>query len=390
MLLSAKNFNCPNKAISQPCLLKEKITVNLSDVIEGLVEERGLDKEKVVAIVCEGIQAAYVKKYPGIEFLTSFNKKTGNLEVFTEKTVMTSVEDDDFDITLRRAKLINPKAQIGDVLNVPFEEPIGRIEILLAKQLIANKIRELENLAIFNEFQDKKDTIINGVVHKRERDGYVVKIGEVMALLPKENSIQGEALRIGHPIKALLQDVLPVARGDYQLILDRASSDFVKKLLELEIPEVYEGLVEIKKIVRIPGYKSKALVASSSRDIDPVGTCVGVGGSRIKPILRELGQEKIDLIEETDSLETLVRNSLKPAEIDKVEIIDEERAIVWLAQDQRSYAIGKMGQNILLASKLARIEIQLQDLAPQGTESLALFADSEESGDQVQETDEEA
>ena len=349
--------------------------MNLSDVIEGLVEERGLDKEKVVAIVSEGIQAAYGKKYPGIEFHTTFNKKTGNLEVYTEKTVVASVEDDDFEITLRRAKLVEPKAQVGDVINVPFEEPIGRIEILLAKQLIANKIRELENLAIFNEFQDKKDTIINGVVHKRERDGYVVKIGEVMALLPKENSIPGEALRIGHPIKALLQDVLPVARGDYQLILDRASSDFVKKLLELEIPEVYEGLVEIKKIVRIPGYKSKALVASSSRDIDPVGTCVGVGGSRIKPILRELGQEKIDLIEETDSLETLVRNSLKPAEIDKVEIIGEDKAIVWLAQDQRSYAIGKMGQNILLASKLARIEIQLQDLAPQET---GLFADSEE------------
>lgn len=364
--------------------------MNLSDVIEGLVEERGLDKEKVVAIVCEGILAAYVKKYPGIEFQTTFNKKTGNLEVFSEKTVMASVEDDDFDITLRRAKLINPKAQLGDVLNVPFEEPIGRIEILLAKQLIANKIRELENMAVFNEFKDKKDTIINGVVHKRERDGYVVKIGEVMALLPKENSIQAEALRIGHPIKALLQDVLPVARGDYQLILDRASSDFVKKLLELEIPEVYEGLVEIKKIVRIPGYKSKALVASSSRDIDPVGTCVGVGGSRIKPILRELGQEKIDLIEETDSIETLVRNSLKPAEIDKVEIIGEEKAIVWLAQDQRSYAIGKMGQNILLASKLARIEIQLQDLAPTGTESLTLFADSEESDNHVDENDEEA
>jgi len=353
--------------------------VNLSDVIEGLVEERGLDKDKVVTIVCEGIQAAYVKKYPELRFHTTFNKKTGNLEVFTEKSVVASVTDDEKEISLRRSKVLNPQAQLSDIVNVPFDEPIGRIEILLAKQLIAGKIRDLEHLAVFNEFQDKKDTIINAVVHKRERAGFVVKIGEVMALLPMENSIQGEALRVGHPIKALLQEVLPSARGDFQLILDRASSDFVQKLLELEIPEVYEGLVEIKKIVRIPGYKTKAIVASSSREIDPVGTCVGVGGARIKPILRELGQEKIDLIEETESLETLVRHSLKPAEIDKVEIMNEEKAIVWLAQDQRSYAIGKMGQNILLASKLTGIEIQLQDLTPTSAESMSLFVDSEES-----------
>ena len=351
--------------------------MNLSDVIEGLVEERGLDKEKVIEIVCEGIQMAYAKKFPTVLFCSSFNRKTGQLEVTVEKTVVANVTNDDTEVSLRKARLINPQVQIDQKVKVPFEEAVGRIEILVAKQIIANKIRDLEQMAVFNDFSDRKGTIINGMVHKRERAGFVVKIGEVMALLAKENIIPNEVIKVGHPIKALLKEVLPVARGDYQLILDRASSDFVQKLLELEIPEIFEELVEIKKIVRIPGYKTKAIVASSSKDIDPVGTCVGVGGSRIKPILKELGQEKIDLIEATDDLEELVRFSLKPAEIDKVEIIDEKTATVWLSQDQRSYAIGKLGQNITLASRLVELDIQLQDASPSSSD-MAFYADDSE------------
>lgn len=338
--------------------------MNLAEVIEGLVEERGLDREEIVSVICDGMKAAFIKKFPQINFAVSFNKKSGSLEVFAEKSVVASVTDEDREISLRKAKTINPSVQPGDAIMVPFDEHIGRIEILMVKQLIANKIRELESSAVLNDFKDKKGTILIGVVHKRERNGMAIKIGEVTALLPKDNSIPGENLKIGNPVKVLLKEVLPTPRWDYQLILDRASSDFVKCLIEVEIPEVFEGLVEIKKIVRAPGYKTKAILASTSKDIDPVGTCVGVGGARIKPILRELGQEKIDLIEATDSIESLVRNSLKPAEIDKVEVVGDRRAIVWLAQDQRSYAIGKMGQNISLASKLVGLEIQLQDINP--------------------------
>jgi len=338
--------------------------VILADVIESLVEERGLDKEKVVGIVCEGIKVAYAKKFPRLAFDVLFNKKTGALEVFAEKKVVSSVHDDDIEVSLRRAKIIDTNAQVDDMIKVPFEEQVGRIEILTAKQIIAGKIRDLEQQALVDEFADKKGSIISGVVHKREKSGFSVKIGDALALLPKENSIPTELLRIGYPVKALLKEVLGVAKGDYQLILDRASSDFVKKLLEMEIPEVFEGLVEVKKIVRTPGYKTKAVVASTSKEIDPVGTCVGVGGARIKPILRELGQEKIDLIEWTDSLEMFVKNSLKPAEIDKVEVFEDEgRAVVWLAEDQRSVAIGKLGQNIILASRLTGLDIQLQDVS---------------------------
>ncbi len=336
--------------------------MNLTDVIENLVEERGLDREKVITIIADGISAAYGKKYPGVTFYVVYNKKTGNLDISSDKEVVATVLDEDFEITLRRAKIIDPSAQIGSVLQVPFEEPVGRIEILMAKQVIAGKIRELEQLAIYDEFKDKINTIITGTVHKRERAGYAVKVGEVLALLPHESIIPQEIIKTGHPIRALLKDVYPAARGDYQLILDRASGDFVKQLVVAEIPEVFEGLVEVQKVVRIPGYKTKIIVFSNRKEIDPVGTCVGVGGARIKPILREIGQEKIDLIQATDSMEKLVRYSLKPAEIDRVELVDDSKVVVWLAPDQRSYAIGKMGQNINLASSLVGLAIQLQDL----------------------------
>ncbi|MCB9492851.1 MAG: transcription termination factor NusA [Epsilonproteobacteria bacterium] len=367
--------------------------MNLVDVIEGLVEERGLEKEKVISIVCDGIRAAYTKRYPDRTFHVQFNKKSGTLELFVEKTVVSSVTDDAFEISLRRAKVIDPDASLDQVIWVPFDQDIGRIEILTAKQYIASKIRDLEQQAVYEEFSDKTGTLLNGVIHKRERAGYVIKVGDVMGLLPRENTVPGEALRMGHPVKVLLQEVLSVARGDYQLILDRASADFVQKLLELEIPEIFEGIVEIKKIVRNPGYKTKVIVASTSREIDPVGTCVGVGGARIKPILRVLGQEKIDLIEETDVLEQLVKDSLKPAEIDKVEILDNSetgtsRAQVWLAQDQRSFAIGKQGQNIALASKLVGLDIQLQDVAT-GEPSLML-EDIETEGNHKQGEQEES
>lgn len=353
-------------------------TVNLTDVIEGLVEERGLDREKVIEIVCDGIHAAYVKRFPDTTFYVSFNRKTGNVEILTDKKIVSTVVDDEHEISLRRARILVPAVQLDQIIQVPFEEHIGRIEILTAKQIIASKIRDLEQLAIFDDYKDKKDTIITGIVHKKERAGFAVKLGEILALLPQEGIIPGELIKIGHPIKALLKDIYPSAKGDYQLFLDRACPEFVKKLLEIEIPEVFEGLVEVKKIVRIPGYKTKIVVASTRKEIDPVGTCVGVGGSRIKPILRELGQEKIDLIQWTDSIEALVRSSLKPAEIDIVQVGQDNKVTVWLAPDQRSFAIGKMGQNINLASKLVGLEIQLQDLAtPQ--QDLNLYSDSAES-----------
>lgn len=345
--------------------------MKLSHVLEELVEEKGLDRGTLNSIMCEGMLAAYKKKYPEYTFDVVYNKKTDEVEIFSKKTVVSAVVDDALEISVRKARLVKESAELGDVVDMPFEKPIGRIEILKAKQIIAQKIRSIEALAVYNEFKPKEGTILHGVIHKCERNGVVVKIQDALAFLPKSLMIPEEKCVPGYAIRALLKEVYAEPRNENQLILDRASSLFLQRLFELEIPEVFENLVEIKKIVRAPGYKSKVVVSSNDENIDPVGTCVGVGGARIKPILRELGAEKIDIIERADRPEDLVRDALKPAEITRVEIVDSKNANVWINEDQRSLAIGRMGQNISLASQLTDYNIHLvtnESKAPFGVE----------------------
>lgn len=336
--------------------------MNLTDVIQELVEERDLDRATLASIIKEGMLAGYQKKYPDLELRVDFNESTGNLTVDVCKEVVSSVENEDTQISLRKARNINPLVAVGEKAWVPFEKGIGRVEVLKAKQIIAQRIREIEAQSIYNAFKDKEGLIVQGSLYKNERAGSLIKLQDVIAFLPKSLTIPGEKLVPGYPIKALLKEVLAQPRGENQLILDRVSTLFLKKLFELEIPEVFEGLVEIRQIVRDPGYKSKVVVASHDANIDPVGTCVGVGGARIKPILKELGGEKIDVIASTSSQEDLVRNALKPAEINRVEVIDSV-ARVWLNDDQRSLAIGKMGKNIALASELVALNIELVESA---------------------------
>lgn len=358
--------------------------MNLSRVIEDLVEERGLDRSLLNSIICEGIAAAYNKKYPQCVFDVSADAGTGEVEVKVQKTVVSSVEDDDIEISLRKARSVDPDVKVGDEIWVPFEDKIGRIEVLKAKQVIAQRIREVEASALYNEFKDKQGTIVHGVIHKCERGGATVKVGDNLAFLPRSLSIPTDKCIVGLSIRALLKEVLPEPRNDNQLILDRSSTDFVRKLFELEIPEIFERLVEIKSLVRSPGYKTKIVVTSHDNNIDPVGTCVGVGGVRIKPILKELGTEKIDIIPASDSLEKFVADALKPATINKVELSkDEKVANVWLDEDQRSLAIGKGGQNIALASKLTGVDIQLvQSEKSEVEEDQDIFTESEEESDQ--------
>jgi transcription termination/antitermination protein NusA len=333
--------------------------VKLSQVIEELVEEKGLERGVLSAIICEGMLAGYEKKYPGLSFKIDHDKKSDEIEILVQKDVVATVDDEDTEISLRKARHINPEAAADDKIWVPFDGKIGRIEILRAKQVIANKIRLIEATAIYNEFKDKQGTIVHGVMHKCEYGGATVKVEDTLAFLPKSLSIITDKCIVGFSIRALLKEVLPEPRNDNQLILDRVSTLFVERLFELEIPEVFEKLVEIKKIARIPGYKSKVLVVSHDKNIDPVGTCVGIGGVRIKPILKELGSEKIDIIAGNDSLESLVKDALKPAIINRVELVDNKNAQIWLDEDQRSIAIGKGGQNIALASQLVGVNIHL-------------------------------
>lgn len=333
--------------------------MKLTDVIEELVEERGLDRRILSSIVCEGILTAYKKKYPDLALKAEHNKKSEEIDILVQKNVVTLVDNEDAQISVRKARFIDEKLSEGDQVWLPFEGKIGRIEVLRAKQFIASKIREIESKAVYDEFKEKEGTIVYGIIHKCEHKGVIIKLQDVLAFLPKTLALPTDKCIVGFPIRALLKEVLPEPRNESQLILDRSSIQFLQKLFELEVPEVFEKLVEIKKIVRAPGYKSKVIVVSHDKNIDPVGTCVGVGGVRIKPILKEIGGEKIDVISWSDSLEVMVRGSLKPAEIKRVELVGDKEARVWVNEDQRSLAIGRMGQNITLASKLLGVDIHL-------------------------------
>lgn len=332
--------------------------MNLSRVIDALVEEGGLDRAVLVQVVCEGMLAAYQKKYPDLVFDASYNKQTDEIDIAVQKTVVSAVADDEREISARRARAIKADAKEGDVVLAPFEGAIGRIEILKAKQIIAQKIRGIEASRVYEEFKPKEGTIIHGVIHKCERAGAIVKVQDVYAFLPKSLMIPEVRCVVGYTIRALLKEVFPEPRNENQLILDQASPEFLQELFEVEIPEVFERIVEIKKIVRAPGYKSKIVVTSHDKNIDPVGTCVGVGGARIKPILRELGTEKIDIISEQSTIDNFVKEALRPAVINRV-VVENGAAKVWLDEDQRSLAIGKAGKNISLASELVGVRIEL-------------------------------
>lgn len=355
----------------------------LSQIIEELVEERDLDRNALSNIVCEGMLAAYAKKYPDLELEAVYNKTADKIDILIRKEVVSPVVDELTQISVRKARGINPKAAVGDFLQVPFEGAIGRIEVLRAKQFISQRVRQLEAAQVYEEFKPKEGSIMSGVVHKCEMGGAVVKIQDAFAFLPKSLMIPGERCVAGYAMRALVKEVLIEPRNENQIILDRVSESFLRQLFELEIPEVFDRIVEVRKIVRIAGYKSKVLVLSNDKNIDPVGTCVGVGGARIKPILRELAGEKIDILVYADDMERLVRDSLKPAEVERVEISGDV-ARVWVDEDQRSVAIGKGGKNIALASRLTGFDIELVKSLEASGESLAdMFSAAESAGEET-------
>lgn len=331
----------------------------LNKIISELVDEKGLDHSELRNVIQAGLLAAYEKKYPGIVFKVSIDEKKGHLSVTAQKAVVSKVEFPNQEISLKKAQHLQKTVQIGDIMWIPFEEPIGRVEILKARQVIATMLKDIEARGVYDAFKNKEGSIVQGVVHKQEQNGTLIMLQDTLAFLPRSLSIPGEKYIAGRPVRALLKEVYKEYRSNGQIILDRSSADFLRSLLELEIPEIYDNLIEVKAVARRAGYKSKVIVAQNDLNIDPVGTCIGVGGSRIKPILKELGGEKIDVFSWSNSKDELVGLALRPAEVNKVEIVDDRKARAWVSDDQRALAIGKMGQNIGLASELLGIDIEL-------------------------------
>lgn len=317
----------------------------------------------IVNAIKEAIREASKKYYKAKDIVSlDFDEKTGEVMVVVKKKVVQKVSNPEKEISWEQARKLNPNVKIGNIIAVNVSaEILGRISAQTAKQIIFQKVSEAERLYIYNEFYPKIGMLVNGVVRRFDADNVIVDLEKAEGVLPKKERPAHESYNRGDRIKAVILDVLKDAKGP-QVILSRSANLFLKRLMELEIPEIADGTIEIKGIARLPGERSKVAVYSRYKDVDPVGSCIGVKGGRINSILKELKGEKIDIVQWSSSLEEFVTNTLSPAKVVSVRKLDEteKKLEVVVPQTQLSIAIGKKGQNVRLASKLLGWQLEIK------------------------------
>lgn len=336
----------------------------LSRVIEQVSQEKGIGRAAIIEAVEEAMGSAARKTYGAdLNIESKYNVESGVVDIFRIRTVVERVEDEDNEITLAQAiETYDPDSQIGDELLEQLDPaPFGRIAAQAAKQNIVQKVRDYERALIYNEFKEHEGTIMSGVVLRFERRALVVQLRpNVDAILPEREQIPRERYRQGDRIRALITKVEETARGP-QIVLSRTNPELIRRLFEQEVPEVYEGIVEIKDVVREPGGRAKIAVVSNDSDVDPVGACVGMRGSRVQAVVQELRGERIDIVPWTPDETEFVCRALSPAKVSRIVIDDEAKAMeVIVPDDQLSLAIGRKGQNVRLASKLTRWKLDVE------------------------------
>jgi N utilization substance protein A len=330
-------------------------------VIDQIGREKGIDKAKVIVALELALLTAAKKRFGhGENIQVDIDAETGEISIVKKKTISENVLDSKTEISLEEARKIDDEAEMGDEIGSLIDlEEFGRIAAQAAKQVICQKVREAEWESIEREYSKKEGELVHGVILGQERRNYLVDIGKTEALLPIQEQIPREAHRRGDRVRALLLEVRRTPK-DVQVILSRAHPQFVVKLFGLEVPEIAEKIVEIKGVVREPGDRTKISVASRDKAVDPVGACVGVKGSRVQAIVRELHGEKIDIIPWTNDPRVFIGEALNPASIEKVGIDEQKKsALVVVADSQLSLAIGKNGQNVRLAAKLTGWKIDI-------------------------------
>ncbi len=329
---------------------------NLNQTIELVGKEKGLDKEILVEALESAMLTAAKKKF-GMErdLEVHFNEEIGEIEIFEFKTVVDKIEDPMLEITVDEALQLDPEAQPGDSLGMKLETvELGRIAAQTAKQVLIQKVREADSAIVYEEYQDRKDELVTGIVRRFERGNIIVDLGRAESMLPVREQVPRETYRPGDRIQAYVLDVLPEPRGGPQIILSRTSPGLLIKLFEMEVPEIDEGIVTIEAAAREPGARSKIAVASRDADVDPVGACVGMKGSRVQAVVQELRGEKIDIVPYSPDPATFVCNALAPAEVSRVVINEDTHSMeIIVPDDQLSLGIGRKGQNVRLASQLA-------------------------------------
>jgi N utilization substance protein A len=329
----------------------------LSRVIESVGRDRGIKRDLIVSAIEQAILAAAQKKYgPHAILEAHFNDENGEVDLYLFKKVVDSDDDmleESEEIKVQDALELDPQAQIGDELGVKVETPdFGRIDAQTAKQIIFQKVRDAERDIIFNEYVPLKGEIVSGIARRMERGNLVIDLGKTDALLPKNEIIPGELYKPGDRVQALLVDVASTTKGP-ALYISRTSPKYLMKLFEQEVPEIRDGIIEIKMCSREPGSRAKMAVVSKDRDIDPVGACVGMKGVRVQQVIQELKGEKIDIIPWSDNPMVFARSALSPAEISSIRIDERTRAMEIMVEDtQLSLAIGKRGQNVRLAAQI--------------------------------------
>lgn len=336
---------------------------NLNRTIDQVAKEKGIARETLVEALEAALVSAARKKYGSkVELEAQFSDETGEVEVFLFKDVVEEVQDAMTEIDLDFArKELDPEAEVGDQLGVKMDtETFGRIAAQTAKQVIIQKVKDAERENIYAEYKDRKGDVVTGIVQRFEKRNIVVNLGRAEAIFPFAEQIPRETYRQGDRIRAIILEVRRTQK-DPQIVLSRANPTFLVKLFEQEVPEIAEGIVRIMCAAREPGQRAKIGVRSSDADVDPVGACVGMKGSRVQAVVQELRGEKIDIIPWNDDPAHFVCNALQPAEISKV-IIDQDTNTmeVIVADDQLSLAIGKKGQNVRLAAKLTGWKIDVR------------------------------
>ena len=331
--------------------------------LEELEKEKGIKKEYLLESIETALVTAYKRNFDSLENVkVVMDEKTGATHVFSMKEVKKKVENPDTEITVKEAQKINPDLKEGDTLETEIvPRDFGRIAAQTAKQVIIQKIREAEREIIFTEFNDRKGEIVSGIVQKADRNIIVMDLGKLEGVMPTKEQIPTENYKVNDKIKGYVLDVEKGLKGAPQVIVSRSHPDFVRKLLEFEIPEIYEGVIEIKSVSRDAGDRSKVAVYSPDPNIDPVGSCVGQRGVRIQNVINELNGEKIDVIEWNEDPSIYIASALLPAQILAVDIKEEEKfAQVIVPDNQLSLAIGKSGQNARLAARLTNWKIDIK------------------------------
>ena len=341
---------------------------SLNEVFEELEREKGISKDVVISSLCDAMVAAYKKhmRVKEIENIEAYlDEQTGEIGIFKGKTVVESVEDPDNEISLAEAKEIDDSVELGDEVKLEVTpEQFGRIAAQAANQVLTQRIREAERNLVLNEFLEKKGTLITGIIQKvDDRRNVIVNIGKTDAIMPRKEQIPGEYYKPGNRIRVFVLNVKETTRLP-QVIVSHAHAEIVRELFELEVPEIEDGIVEIKSISREAGYRTKIAVWSNDPEVDSVGACIGPRGSRIQTIVGELKNEKIDIVRYSEDPVEYIVNALSPARVISVDIMADDEfaheALVVVPDDQLSLAIGREGQNVRLAHKLTNWKIDIK------------------------------